>query len=124
MMSSINKEMSIEIERIHFTEAVKTQYLYKLNAYHSMLGTMILIQMIAMILIILSPSGSGIGVDYLEVDVTVYASDGIISFTMFWAFIMAIYLTTKASKNMMFTFISDKSTNHIANIILMITFSA
>lgn len=122
-MSSMNKELSaLPVVEYSFFEGIKDQYFYKLNAYHSMFGTMIIMQGIALILTFIGQS-VGVGSNNVFVQINIFSADIVISISIVWAFMMAIILTNKASKNMMATFVTDKRTNHISNMLFMITLS-
>lgn len=110
------------IRKVSFSEAVKKQFAYKLKAYHGMFGAMIIFQLIALFFSFRGEFAST-SHNNLTITTNVYAADIIVTFSLLWAFTMAIYLTNKASKNMMFTFVTDKQTNHIANLLFIIFFS-
>ena len=122
MMSLKQSPLSSPVVTYDFFEAVKRQYVYKLNAYHSMFGTMILLQMIAVFLSIFGES-AGTGQNNIYVQVNFYSANTIIFFTCIWAFMMALSLTNNASKSMMTTFVTNKQTNHLSNFLFMITLS-
>lgn len=110
------------IQKVSISEAVKKQYFYKLKAYQGMFSTMIIFQLIGLFF---SFQGEFVSTSHNNIAVTtnVYAADLIVAFNILWVFTMAIYLTNKASKNMMFTFVTDKRTNHLANLLFIITMS-
>lgn len=121
MMSLIqNKVQKNTVIHVNFLEAVKKQYHYKLHAHHSMFGTMIIMQIIAGLLTFSNQIYS-VNSNNIDITVRIISADLIIGLTFLWIIIMAFQLTTKASKNKMVTFVTSKQTNHLANILFMIT---
>lgn len=114
MMSSIN--------RLSFQEAVKRQFSFKLKAYHNVIGSLFLFQIIAAFFSIGGNSSSMID-NYIAITTYTFSTDIIISLTLLWIFTMSFYMTNRASKNMMFNFVTDKLSNHVANMLCMLLFS-
>jgi len=117
MMSS---EMNT-IQTISF-DIVKTQYLFKLRAHHGMFSTMIVVQIIA-VLFSFGNNSVGSGINNVSVNSVIYSGQMIIVLTIAWAAIMGFRLTIKQSKDLMFTFVTDRKTNHISNVLFIITLS-
>lgn len=110
-------------KRISFIEAVRRQFKFKLKAYHNLVGTLFLFQIIALFFSIYGNSSS-VTNHYVTITTHTYTADIIISFSLLWIFVVSFYMTSRASKNMMFSFITNKLTNHVANLLYMITLSA
>src|SRR5690625_7842745 len=104
--------MSSEMNPIqtNFFDAIKTQYHFKLRAHHGMFSTMIIVQIIALFL---GYNSVGSGINNVSVNSVVYSGEAIIILTIACAAIMGFRLTMKQSKNMMFSFVTDRNTNHI-----------
>src|SRR5690625_3871629 len=114
--------MMSSIKHIGFTEAVKRQFSFKLRAYHNIIGALFLFQLIAVFFSIGGNSSSMID-NYVSITKYTFWSDIIISFTLLWIFTTSFYITNRTSKNMMFNFVTDKFSNHVANMICMLFFS-
>lgn len=111
------------MKQISFSEAVKRQYKFKLKAYHNLIGTLFLFQIIALFFSIYGQSSS-ITDQYVTVTNHIYTADIIVGFTLLWIFTVPFYITNRASKDMMFSFITNKRSNHVANMMYMFTLSA
>src|SRR5699024_10752396 len=109
-------------KQLSFQEAVKRQFSFKLKAYHNVIGSLFLFQIIAAFFSISGNSSSMID-SYVSITNYTFSTDIIISFTLLWIFTVSFYLTNRASKNMMFNFVTDKFSNHVANILCMLLFS-
>lgn len=115
--------MMSSIKQVNFPEAIKQQFSFKLKAYHNVIGSLFLFQIIAVFFSVSGNSSSMIG-SYVAITNYTFSTDIIISFTLLWIFTVSFYMTNKASKNMMFNFVTDKFSNHIANMLCMLFFSA
>lgn len=114
--------MMSSIKHIGFTEAVKRQFSFKLRAYHNIIGALFLFQLIAVFFSIGGNSSSMID-NYVSITKYTFSTDIIISFTLLWIFTTSFYITNRTSKNMMFNFVTDKFSNHVANMLCMLFFS-
>lgn len=122
MMSLQHKAEIAQVQEIDFLTAVKNQFFYKVNAHHSMFGTMFIMQIIAFIFSFGGQS-MGVGTDNLSLHLSISSGDIIITFTFIWAFIMAIMLTNRPMKSMMLTFVSNKRINHLSNFLFLVFLS-
>lgn len=111
------------MKQLSFKEAVKRQFSFKLKAYHNLVGTLFLFQVIALFFSFYGQSSS-ITIDYITITNHTYTADIIIAFTLLWIFTVSFYMTNRASKDMMFSFITNKLSNHMANSLYMVTLSA
>src|SRR5699024_4347299 len=90
-----------------------------LKAYHNLIGSLLLFQIIALFFSVFGQSSSMIN-DYVTITNDLYSGDIIITFTLLWIFTISFYVTNRASKKMMFSFITSKLSNHIANALFML----
>lgn len=111
------------VQQISFSTAVKNQFYFKLKAHYNVIGSLAIFQLIGLIL---SPVDemTSITSNHLTITTNIFSGNMIITFTWLWAFIAAIYITNRHSKNMMFSFVSNKLSNHLANFLFMISISA
>ena len=65
----------------------------------------------------------GMGGANLSVDVKYYSADLVIVFTMLWSFVTAITITTKPFRNHDFTFVSNRLSSSLSNILFLLTTS-
>lgn len=110
------------VKRLHFMDIIKRQYLFKLKAYHNIIGSLFIFHIVALLLSFIGQS-STIFIERVSITEHIHSSDIIISFSLLWIFIASIYVTNRASKQMMFHFITNKWTNHLSNGLFMIILS-
>ncbi len=102
--------------------AAKQQYKYKLKSYVNLFYTLIGVQGIAFLFSLGGTGGmSSTFGNTITVSLKNYSGDILITFTFFWAFIVAYLLTTKEYRDMDFTFVSNRLSSNLANIVFLIT---
>jgi len=111
------------IQNLSFWEVVKRQLSFKLKAYHNLIASLFLFQMMALFFSIFGQTTSTSD-GFMTITNYIYTADLIVVFTLLWIFTVSFYMTTRGSKNMMFNFITDKRSNHLANFFYMIILSA
>ena len=106
-------------------DIVKKHYLYKLRSHRTILISLILIQILGILLSSFSGEYSaGYAFDnYIEVNFSIFSNSIIIMLTLLWAFAASIHLTNKAHRYEIFTFVTNRITNQISNILLLLTLS-
>ncbi|MBM7604197.1 hypothetical protein JOC75_002170 [Metabacillus crassostreae] len=108
------------LTEVKLWDIVKKQTHYKLNANLSVFSSLLLIQVVG---ILLSTNGSGntsMGFNGDSINISFLTGDLIIIFTIIWAFISAIIITTKAYRNDDFIFISNRLSSNLSNILFLI----
>ncbi|MBS4210144.1 hypothetical protein [Bacillus sp. FJAT-50079] len=103
------------------TNVVKRQFRFKLKAYSGMFGTLVIMQLIGLVFSLLGPyqySGYGL-TSATNVSFHYYSTDVVILFTMLWAFISALLITTKATRYDDFAFITNRMSSLLANILFL-----
>lgn len=111
------------VQNLSFWEVVKRQVSFKLKAYHNLIASLFLFQMMALFFSIFGQTTS-VSDNFMTITNYIYTADFIVVFTLLWIFTVSFYMTTRSSKNMMFNFITDKGSNHLANILYMVILSA
>lgn len=114
--------MMSSVQQVNFHEAVQKQYSFKLKAYHNVISSLILFQLIGLIISLFGEM-STIMIRHVVITTNYFTGNMIITFTWLWSLIASLYLTNRASKNMMFTFVTNKLTNHLANFLFMLFIS-
>lgn len=104
-------------------DVVRKQYAFKLKAYLLAFGTLVGLQLLAIFFSFGGVANMGTGSDDLEMNVTLYSADIVIVFTMLWAFITGILLTTKAYRYDDFAFVTNRVSSHLANALFLVTAS-
>ncbi|WP_078379868.1 hypothetical protein [Sutcliffiella halmapala] len=115
----------MSLTKVTLVDVVKKQYFYKLKAFSGVYTSLILVQLIALLFSFVSSIGSSSSSssEGLTVSASFYSVDMVISFTMLWAFITAINVTTKAYRNDDFTFVTNRLSSDLSNIAFLFTVS-
>lgn len=102
-------------------ETVKKQFAFKLKANIDAFSSLVGIQFIA-ILFSLGGSGSFMSSsEGMHLQVKYYSADVVIVFTMIWALVSAITITTKSYRNNDFTFVSNRLSSGLADTLFLLT---
>lgn len=59
--------------------------------------------------------------DNMSIDLTYFSNGIVVTFTLLWAFSMAIFTTTKAARYDDYAFVGNRLSSHIANLLFLIT---
>lgn len=102
-------------------EIVKKQYTYKFKAYKQVFTSLILIQLLAVFFSFNGVGMMGSSSESIEIDIQFYSADMVIIFTIIWAFITAILITTAAYKNDDFTFVTNRLSSNLSNLLFLLT---
>jgi hypothetical protein len=100
-------------------ETTKNQYFYKLKANIDSFSSLVGIQLLAMLFSFGGVGSSGFGGGDISVNIKYYSSDMIFAFTMIWAFITALTITTKPYRNYDFSFVTNRLSSSLANILFL-----
>lgn len=98
------------------------QYIYKLKSASGLILGLVAVQLIGLFLSLDGMGSSGMGSEYVSVQVQKYSAYLPITLSMIWAFVAAIQLTTKPYKKMDFTLVSNRLTANLSNTGVLITF--
>ncbi|MBB6447028.1 hypothetical protein [Bacillus benzoevorans] len=104
-------------------EIVKKQYFFKLRANIDAFSSLVGLQLLAILISLWGTSSSGIYSGALSIDVRNYSSDIVIAFTMIWGFTTAITITTKPFRHHDFTFVTNRVTSGVSNVLFLLTAS-
>lgn len=113
----------MSLSRISMQDVVKKQYSYKLRAYIQVFLSLVIIQMLGVLFSFNGVGMMGTSSNTYEIDVKFYSADIVVVFTMLWAFITAILITTQAYRNDDFAFISNRLTSNLSNMLFLLTAS-
>ncbi|MFS1519324.1 hypothetical protein V1503_23085 [Bacillus sp. SCS-151] len=111
----------MSLTTVTLANTVKNQYFYKLKANIDSFSSLIGIQVLG---IIFSLGGIGTistGSNNFNINIQYYAADIVIVFTLIWAFSTAITITTKPHRNHDFTFVTNRLSSSLSNILFLIT---
>jgi hypothetical protein len=104
-------------------DVVKKQYAYKLKAYIQVFTNLIALQLLAIFFSLNGVGSMGSSSGSIDIDVRFYSSDIVTGFTMIWAFIAAIIITTKAYRNDDFAFVTNRVSSNLSNALFLLTAS-
>ena len=107
-------------EKTNLFKLVKKQTVFKLKAFYSFFTVLLFIQMIAMFFSYFGTMTYGSTVEYVSIEVSFFSADAVIVFSLLWAFITSILLTTKAYRYSDFTFVTNRLTSNFSNILFLL----
>ncbi|GAA0359985.1 hypothetical protein J2S11_001447 [Bacillus horti] len=100
---------------------VKRQYFYKLKAYIGVFGALMIVQIVGLLFSIGGGGMSGMSSGGISLSIGFYSGDIMILFTMIWAVMISITITTKAYRNSDFTFVTTRFSRNLANMAFLLT---
>lgn len=104
-------------------ETTKKQFVFKLKANIDAFSSLIWIQLIAVLFSVGGSSVSMTSMDAFQIEMKYYSSDLVIVFTMIWAFVSAITITTKPYRYQDFTFVTNRTSSSLSNILFLLLLS-
>lgn len=113
----------MSLSTANLMDIVKKQYLFKLKANIDAFSSLVGIQVLA---ILFSLGGSSIHSSSSEgfyIEIKYYSADIVVVFTMIWALVTAITITTKQYRNNDFTFVTNRISSSLSNILFLLTAS-
>jgi hypothetical protein len=113
----------MSLTSVNMTRVVKWQYLFKLKANIDAFSSLVGIQVIALLFSLGGTNGFGSSSSYFTLTVSSYSADIVIAFTMIWAFVTAITITTRPYRNFDFTFVTNRLSSSLSNVLFLITAS-
>jgi hypothetical protein len=113
----------MSLSRISLQEVVKKQYSYKLRAYVQVFMSLVFIQVLAILFSFNGVGMMGTSSNTFEIDVHFYSADIVVVFTLLWAFISSILITTQAYRNDDFAFITNRLSSNLSNMLFLLTIS-
>lgn len=102
---------------------VKKQFRYKVKAYIDSFISLIFIQLLALFFSFNGTGMMGTGNGTIHISIRYFNADIVIAFTLVWAFITAIIVTTKAYRNDDYLFVANGLSSHLANVLFLLAAS-
>jgi hypothetical protein len=106
-----------------FLQVVKKQYSLKLKSYNQVFITLVIFQILAILFSFGGIGGSGTSSDRIDMDIHYYSADHVVILTILWGFITAIIITTKAYRNDDITFVTNRLSSNLSNVLFLLTAS-
>lgn len=114
----------MSLTTISMGSLVAKQYQFKLKAYVGLFNSLMVLQLLAILFSFGGSGQSGGSGGYgLQVSISYYSADLVVVFTILWAFISAILITTKAYREDDFTFVTNRVSGNLSNVLLLGTAS-
>lgn len=113
----------MSLSKANLMDVVKRQYVFKLKSYIQVFMTLVVLQLLAILFSFNGAGMMGSSNASVEVDIQFYSADIVVVFTMLWAFITAILITTKAYRNDDFAFVTNRLSSNLSNMIFLLTAS-
>lgn len=102
---------------------VMKQYTFKLKAYNGLFTSMVITQVIAILFSLGGTHSTGSSSNNFSINISYYSANMIIIFTLIWAFIIAIIITGAEYKNNDFSFVTNRLTSNVSNMLFLLTAS-
>lgn len=109
----------MSLTKIRLWDVVKKQFFFKLKANRDAFSNLIWIQLLGIIFGLSSShfySSQGV-----EVEVNYYSADAVIILSMIWIFSTAITITTKPYGSYDFTFVTNRLSSSLSNLLFLLT---
>lgn len=101
-------------------EIIKKQFVFKLRANIDAFSSLIGIQLLGLFFSLIGGVGSsGSFSSGLTIEAKYYSADLVIVFSIIWGFVTAITITTKPYRNHDFTYITNRTTSSVSNILFL-----
>ena len=113
----------MSLRAANLTDIVKRQYLFKLKANIDSLSALVGIQLLAMLFSMGGAHSFHSSSDRMVLSVNYLSADVVIAFTMIWALVTGITITTKPHRHFDFTFVTNRLSSSLANIIFLFSAS-
>lgn len=117
------EELMMSLTKVNLKKTIKKQYFFKLKANIDAFSSLIGIQLLALLFSIGGVGSAGMGGSNISVNIEYYSADLVIGFTLIWAFVTAITITTKPYRNHDFTFVTNRLSSSLSNILFLLTAS-
>lgn len=112
----------MSLNEVSLASASLRQYIFKLKGYSTLSFGLLMAQIFALFSSFGGMSGSmSSGSEELRVSVSNYSGNIAIAFTLIWIVIMAITLTTKLYRNRGFTLVTNRVSDNLSNIGVLLT---
>lgn len=108
------------LTKISLWDIVKKQFRFKLKSYRGVFTSLMILQIIGLLFSLGGEGGGGGGSETISYDVNYYSGNFLLAFVMIWAFISAIIVTTQAYRYDDYSFVANRLSSHISNILFLL----
>ena len=107
------------LTKVSLWEVVKKQFRFKMKSYRGMFTSLMMLQIIGILFSLGGEGGGGGGSETFSYDMNYYSGNIILAFMMIWAFISAIVVTTQAYRFDDYSFVANRLSSHLSNILFL-----
>ncbi|MBT2639666.1 hypothetical protein [Bacillus sp. ISL-39] len=111
--------MMMYLTKVSLWDVVKKQFRFKLKSYRGVFTSLMLLQIIGLLFSLGGEGGSGGGSESFSYDMNYYSGNFLLAFMMIWAFISAIVVTTQAYRYDDYSFVANRLSSHLSNILFL-----
>ncbi|WJE16483.1 hypothetical protein QRD89_03750 [Halobacillus sp. ACCC02827] len=97
-------------------DVIKKQFAFKWRSHPGVFTSLVTIQVMGILFSLMGTGAQFMGGEFFEVRSQIFSGDLIISFTIFWGFLTALLLTTRAYREDDFPFVSTRLTSHLSTV--------
>lgn len=107
------------LTKVSLWDIVKKQLRFKLKSYRGMFTSLMMLQIIGLLFSLGGEGGGGGGSETFSYSMNYYSGNIILAFMMIWAFISAIVVTTQAYRFDDYSFVANRLSSHLSNILFL-----
>lgn len=107
------------LTKVSLWDIVKKQLRFKLKSYRGIYTSLMVLQGIAILFSLGGEGGGGGSSDNFSYDLKYYSGNLVFAFTLIWAFISAVIVTTQAYRFDDFAFVTNRLSSHLSNILFL-----
>jgi hypothetical protein len=107
------------LTKVSLWDIVKKQLRFKMKSYRGMFTSLMMLQIIGILFSLGGEGGGGGGSDSLSYSMNNYSGNMLLAFMMIWAFISAIVVTTQAYRFDDYSFVANRLSSHLSNILFL-----
>jgi hypothetical protein len=116
-------ESMMSLTNAKLSNVVRRQFGFKLKANIDAFNSLVGIQTVALLFSIGGVGAYGMSSDYVSINVKSFSADLVIIFTMIWGFASAITITTRPYRHHDFTFVTNRLSSSLSNILFLLAAS-
>jgi hypothetical protein len=107
------------LTKVSLWDVVKKQFRFKMKSYRGMFTSLMMLQIIGILFSLGGEGGGGGGSETFSYDMNYFSGNIILAFMMIWAFISAIVVTTQAYRFDDYSFVANRLSSHLSNILFL-----
>jgi len=107
------------LTKVSLWDVVKKQLRFKVKSYRGVFTSLMLLQIMGLLFSLGGEGGGGGGSESFSYDMNYYSGNFILVFMMIWAFISAIIVTTQAYRYDDYSFVANRLSSHLSNILFL-----